>query len=143
MKMIDVLNMMAKGEIKEGTKLITDDDLDDYVYQYSELYQAFMDRYMNRVEDDFGIDKDFLNLEVKLIPPKEKKYRVRFNLLGSSKEGSFLSWEKFPYGVFLSIQEGTGDIKTHFTKDELQSIQPVKEFLEDTEGEYELIEVEE
>ena len=32
--------------------------------------------------------------------------------------------------------------KTNFTKDELQSIQPVKEFLEDMEGKYTLIEVE-
>ena len=70
MNMIDVLNMMAKGEIKEGTRLITD----DYEYRYSEVYQTFMDSYMiNRIEDDFFLDEDFLNIEVKLTQPKEKK----------------------------------------------------------------------
>ena len=80
MKMIDVLNMMAEGKIKEGTKLITDDDLDDYEYRYSEVYQTFMDRYMiNRIEDDFFLDEDFLNIEVKLIQPKPKKYYLRLD----------------------------------------------------------------
>ena len=77
MKMIDVLNMMAKGEIKEGTKLITDDDLDDYAYRYSEVYQTFMDRYMNRIEDDFLLDEDFLNTEVELIEPIPKEYQLK------------------------------------------------------------------
>lgn len=77
MKMIDVLNMMAKGEIKEGTKLITDDDLDDYAYRYSEVYQTFMDRYMNRIEDDFFLDEGFLNTEVELIEPIPKEYQLR------------------------------------------------------------------
>ena len=144
MKMIDILNMMAEGKIEKSTKLIVSTDLKDYKYEYrySKEYHEFFDKHLNRIEDDFFLDKDFLNMEVELIPPKEKKYRVRFKLLGSSKEGSFLSWEKFPYGVFLSIQEGTGDIKTNFTKSELQSIQPVREFLEDMEHRYELIEVE-
>ncbi|MDZ5589941.1 hypothetical protein [Enterococcus cecorum] len=143
MKMIDVLNMMAKGEIKEGTKLITDDDLDDYVYQYSELYQAFMDRYMNRVEDDFEIDKDFLNLEVKLIPPKEKKYLVKFNMRGINERESYLKFYTSLNVVSLNVATQTRYAKSHFTKEEMQSIKPVREFLEDMEGKYELIEVEE
>lgn len=143
MKMIEVLDLMAKGKIKEGTKLITDDDLDDYVYQYSELYQAFMDRYMNRVEDDFEIDKDFLNLEVKLIPPKEKKYLVKFNMRGINERESYLKFYTSLNVVSLNVATQTRYAKSHFTKEEMQSIKPVREFLEDMEGKYELIEVEE
>lgn len=146
MRMIDVLNMMAKGEIKEGTKLKIGYKIYDYIKDYTESENcSFVNKEDDRtefLEDNEFITTDFLNLEVELIPQEEKKYRVRFELLGSSKKGSFLSWEKCPYGVFLSIQESTGDIKTQFTKSELQSIQPVREFLEDIEGEYELIEVE-
>lgn len=144
MKMIDVLNMMAKGKIKEGTKLITDDDLDDYVYQYSELYQAFMDRYMNGVEDDFEIDKDFLNLEVELIPPKPKKYLVKFNMRGLRKGREYLNLDYDKRGderVRLEDKCETLSMQTEFTKQELKSIQPVREFLEDMQGKYELVEV--
>ena len=137
MRMIDVLNMMAEGKIKEGTKLILNDDL-HFIFNGGVFGSG-----LYHLENCMFLKEEDLNQEVELIPPKEKKYRVRFEFLGSSKKGSFLSWEKCPYGVFLSIQEGTGDIKTHFTKSELQSIQPVREFLEDMEGKYTLIEVEE
>lgn len=134
MKIIEILKKIANGEIEKGTKL--------WLEECSFNFDG--DRFTNE-QHPFGnsifLSTRFLNKEVELIPPKEKKYRVRFKLLGSSKEGSFLSWEKCPYGVFLSIQEGTGDIKTQFTKSELQSIEPVRKFLADAEGGYELIEV--
>ena len=141
MKMIDVLNMMAKGEIKEGTKLITDDDLDDYAYRYSEVYQTFMDRYMNRVEHDFNMDKDFLNIEVELIPPKEKKYLVKFNMRWLPQPFEYLNYFELGKCVMIDRETGNESYKTHFTKKELQSIQPVREFLEDMQGKFELIEV--
>ena len=143
MKMIDVLNMMAKGEIKEGTKLITDDDLDDYAYRYSEVYQTFMDRYMNRVEHDFNMDKDFLNLEVELIPPKEKKYLVKFNMRWWIERFSYLNYYEKNESIELNTKQSSVFCKASFTKSELESIQPVREFLEDMEGKYTLIEVEE
>ena len=143
MKMIEVLQKVANDEIKDQTILdVYDHTGDIYTYTFDEEFKAFYDEYDNEMAGDFEISNKFLNYEVDLIPPKEKKYLVKFKLLRSSKEGSFLSWEKCPYGVFLSIQEGTGDIKTHFTKDELQSIQLVKEFLDDMQGKIELIEVE-
>lgn len=136
MKMIEVLQKVANGEIKEGTKIILNDDL--FIFNGGVFGSG-----LYYLENCMFLKKEDLNQEVELIPPKEKKYRVRFELLGSSKKGSFLSLEKCPYGVFLSIQEGTGDIKTQFTKSEMQSIKPVREFLEDMEGKFELIEVEE
>lgn len=107
MKMIEVFDLMAKGEIKEGTKLITDDDLDDYAYRYSEVYQTFMDRYMiNRIEDDFLLDEDFLNIEVKLIEPKPKKYYLR---LDGDDSFSYINKNKI----------GCTDYKTKFTQEEI------------------------
>ena len=137
MKMIDVLNMMAKGEIKEGTRLITD----DYEYRYSEVYQTFMDSYMiNRIEDDFFLDEDFLNIEVKLTQPKEKKYLVKFNMRGWKDHFRYLNYYEKNDGIEINSKRCTDFAKTHFTKDELKSIQPIREFLEDMQGKYELIE---
>lgn len=134
MKMIEVLQKVANGEIEKGTKLW----LEECSFNFNG------DSFTNE-QHPFGnsifLSTRFLNKEVEFIPPKEKKYRVRFKLLGSSREGSFLSWEKYPDGVFLSIQESTGDIKTHFTKSELQSIEPVRKLLADAADGYELIEV--
>lgn len=138
MRMIDVLNKLSKGEIKAQTKLFVYDHI-ECIDIYTFDGKVFYNERDEEIGSNFLISAMFLNYTVELIPPKEKKYRVRFELLGSSKKGSFLSWEKCPYGVFLSIQESTGDIKTHFTKSELQSIEPVREFLEDMQGKYELI----
>ena len=79
MKMIDVLNLMEEGKIEKSTKLIVSTDLKDYKYEYrySKEYHAFFDKHLNRMEDDFSLDEDFLNLEVKLIPPEPKKYQLR------------------------------------------------------------------
>lgn len=43
--------------------------------------------------------------------------------------------------VALNAATQTRYAKLHFTKSEMQSIKPVKEFLEDMKGKYELIEV--
>lgn len=118
MKLIDVLNMMAKGEIKHGTKLITDDDLDDYAYQYSELYQAFMDRYMNRVEDDFFLDKDFLNIEVELIEPKPKKYQLK---LYEDDDFSYVTRSSYDssFNYDISDKNEICEFITKFTQEEI------------------------
>ncbi|CAI3336605.1 hypothetical protein CIRMBP1307_00328 [Enterococcus cecorum] len=144
MKMIEVLQKVANGEIKDQTTLKIYDTHVFHTYTFEGKYNSFYSntKYRRELGGYFKISGDFLNYDAELIPPKPKKYRVRFKLLGSSKKGSFLSLEKCPYGVFLSIQEGTGDIKTQFTKSELQSIKPVKEFLDDMQGKFELIEVE-
>lgn len=143
--MIDVLNLMAEGEIKENTKLIIYDDLGECSFRYSEKYHKFISKYSNRLED-FGIDKHFLNLEVDLIPPKEKKYLVKFNmrwLRNDIGEFCYLNYNKNYEYVYIADKKQTLSYKTHFAKSELESIQPVREFLEDMEGKYTLIEVEE
>ena len=142
MKMIDVLNMMAEGKIKANTKLIIYDDSGGCSFLYSEKDHRFFNKYSNRLED-FRIDKHFLNLEVKLIPPKEKKYLVKFNMRGLMNGREYLNYIKKYECVNIANKKQTLSNKTQFTEQELQSIQPVREFLEDMEGKYTLIEVEE
>lgn len=150
MKMIDVLNMMAKGEIEKDTKLIVSDGFGEYEYKYKQRkgYRAFYNNFDKisklRIDNEFRLDEDFLNLEVKLIPPKEKKYLVKFNMRGLRSdidEFCYLNYVKKYEYVDVDDKTQTVSYKTRFTKQELQSIQPVREFLEDVEGKYELIEV--
>ena len=145
MKMIDMLNLMAEGEIKANTKLIIYDDSRGRSFLYSEKDHRFFNKYSNRLED-FRIDKHFLNLEVDLIPPEEKRYFVKFNMRGLRNGRKYLNldldYDKRDERVHLNSKYETLSRQTEFTKDELQSIQPVREFLEDMQGKYELIEVE-
>ena len=138
MKMIDVLNLMEEGKIEEGTKL----EFDSYEYEFSEDH--FEDECGDWLEDIHEISASFLNLEVDLIP-KEKKYLVKFNMCGLRSdidEFCYLNYVKKYEYVDVDDKTQTVSYKTRFTKQELQSIQPVREFLEDMEGKYELIEVE-
>ena len=139
MKMIDVLNLMEEGKIEEGTKL----EFDSYEYEFSEDH--FEDECGDWLEDIHEISASFLNLEVDLIP-KEKKYLVKFNMCGLRSdidEFCYLNYVKKYEYVDVDDKTQTVSYKTRFTKQELQSIQPVKEFLDDMQGKYELIEVEE
>ena len=145
MKMIDVLILMAEGDIKVNTKLIIYDDSGGRSFLYSEKDHRFFNKYSNRLED-FRIDKHFLNLEVDLIPPKEEKYLVKFNMRGLRNGREYLNLDYDKRGderVHLNSKCETLSRQTEFTKQELQSIQPVREFLEDMQGKYTLIEVEE
>lgn len=95
------------------------------------------------LEDYYDIDINFLNKEVELIPPKEKKYLVKFNMRGWKEHFKYLNYYEKNESIEINSKRCTDFAKTHFTKSELQSITPVKEFLEDMEGKYELIEAEE
>ncbi|WP_347907041.1 hypothetical protein V4S29_06585 [Enterococcus cecorum] len=143
MKMIDVLNMMAKGEIKDQTILdVYDHTGDIYTYTFDEEFKAFYDEYDNEMAGDFEISNKFLNYEVELITPKEKKYLVEINLRGLMNGREYLNYIKKYECVNIANKKQTLSNKTQFTEQELQSIQPVKEFLEDMKGKFELIEVE-
>lgn len=147
MKMIEVLDLMAKGEIKEGTILKFVDSCNEIVsYIYDEEMNAFYDEAQYDLGSEGEICGPFLNKKVELIPPKEKKYLVKFNMRGLRSdidEFCYLNYVKKYEYVDVDDKTQTVSHKTRFTKQELQAIQPVKEFLEDTEGKFELIEVEE
>ena len=146
MKMIDVLNMMAKGEIKDQTILdVYDHTGDIYTYTFDEEFKAFYDEYDNEMAGDFEISNKFLNYEVELITPKEKKYLVKLHIKGLLNIRNYLNY--YNDGIKQWIEIGNnlvqGFYQTRFTKQEMQDIKLVREFLEDMEGKYELIEVEE
>ena len=147
MKMIDVLNMMAEGEIKEGTKLQIGYKIYDYIKDYTESKNcSFVNQEDDRaefLEDNEFITTDFLNKEVELIPPKSKKYLIKINIRGLQERFTYLNYCEASGRVNLHDKYRLSSIQTEFTKDELQSIESVREFLEDIEGKYELIEVEE
>ena len=146
MIMIDVLNMMAKGEIKEGTKLVIGGNVYSYIDTYTDdsgcsfvNEEGYSDTFL---EDEEMITQPFLNLEVELIPPKEKKYLVKFNMRGLKGHFRYLNYYKKNESIELNTKQSSVFCKASFTKSELQSIQPVREFLEDMKGKFELIEVE-
>ena len=144
MIMIDVLNKLAKGEIKDKTILdVYDHTGDIYTYTFDEEFKAFYDEYDNEMAGDFEISNKFLNYEVELIPPKEKKYLVKLHIKGLLNIRNYLNY--YNDGIKQWIELGNnlvqGFYQTRFTKQEMQDIQLVREFLEDMEGKYELIEV--
>lgn len=142
--MIDVFIRLANDEIKDQTILdVYDHTGDIYTYTFDEEFKAFYDEYDNEMAGDFEISNKFLNYEVDLIPPKEKKYLVKFNMRWWIERFSYLNYYEKNESIELNTKQSSVFYKASFTKDELQSIQPVREFLEDMEGKYELIEVEE
>ncbi|WP_171311938.1 hypothetical protein [Enterococcus cecorum] len=148
MKMIEVLNMMVKGEIKEGTKLKIGYKIYDYINDYTESGDcSFVNKEndgTNLLEDNELITKSFLNYDVELIPPKPKKYLVKLNIRGLKGHFRYLNYYKTndSDSIQINTKSCTELAKTHFTKSELKSIQLVCEFLDDMEGKYELVEVE-
>lgn len=145
MRMIDVFTMMARGEIKQGTVLVLGEvDGIKIEYIYDEKRCGFYDEY-DRLEGYYDIHEKFLNREIKLIPPKEKKYLVKLHIRGLLTIRNYLNY--YNDGIKQWIELGNdleqGFYQTCFTKNELQSIKLVRKFLEDMEGKYELIEVEE
>lgn len=144
MRMIDVLNMVAEGEIKAQTKLFVYDHI-ECIDIYTFDGKAFYNEYDKEIGTNFNIDGEFLNYIVELIPPKEKKYLIKFNMRGLRNGREYLNLDYDKRGderVHLNDKCETSSIQTEFTEDELQSIKPVREFLEDMQGKYTLIEVE-
>lgn len=144
MKMIEVLQKLANGEIKDQTILEIHDPHVMHTYTFEVKYNSFYSntKYRRELGGYFKISGDFLNYEVELIPPKEKEYLVKFNMRGLDKYFRYMNYVKKYEYVKVGDKVQTASHQTRFTKQELQSIQPVREFLDDMQGKYELIEVE-
>ena len=142
MIMIDVLNKLSKGEIKAQTELFVYDHI-ECIDIYTFDGKAFYNERDEELGSNFLISAMFLNYIVELIPPKEKKYLIKVNVRGLQERFTYLNYCETSGRVNLHDKYRLSSIQTEFTKQELQSIQPVREFLEDMEGKYELIEVEE
>ena len=138
MKIIEVLQKVANGEIKEGTKFILNNDLFIFNGRVFESGLYFLENRMFLMEED-------LNQEVELIPPKEKKYLIKLNVRGLLTIRNYLNYynDGIKQWNELGSKSGGGFYQTCFTKQEMQDIKLVREFLEDMQGKFELIEVEE
>ena len=145
MKMIEVMIKLANGGIEDQTTLKIYDPCALHTYTFKGRYNAFYSntKYSTELGNYFKINSNFLNYEVELIPPKEKKYLIAVHIKGLTNEATFLNYQPLLNKLSLGGAGQTYFTTTCFTKAELQSIQPVREFLEDMEGKYELIEVEE
>lgn len=138
MIMIDVLNKLSKGEIKAQTELFVYDHI-ECIDIYTFDGKAFYNERGEEIGSHFIISGEFLNYIVELIPPKEKRYLVKINIRGLQERFTYLNYCETSGRVNLHDKYRLSSIQTEFTKDELQSIKSVREFLEDMEGKYELI----
>lgn len=144
MKMIDVLIKLANDEIKDQTILkIYDHTGDLHRYTFDGKFKAFYDESDDELGGDFEISNKFLNYEAELIPPKHKKYMVKFNMRGLKENYRYLNYIESDECAHINDKRRTTIDKTQFTKQELKSIQPVRDFLEDMQGKFELVEVKE
>lgn len=144
--MIDVLVKQANKEIKDDAILkIPYEELfgKKSVFEFEFNEDHFYSEEGLTIEELYSFDTVFLNYEVELIPPKEKKYLVKFNMRGLKENYRYLNYIESDECAHINDKRCTAIDKTKFTKDELKSIKPVREFLEDMKGKFELIEVKE
>ena len=115
MRMIDVLNMMTEGKIKDQTILEIYQPIDKLcTYTFNGKFKAFYSntRYSVELSCHFKLNDDFLNFDVKLIPPKEEKYFVKFNmrwLRNDIGEFRYLNYVKNYEYVMLADKKQTFD----------------------------------
>lgn len=143
MKMIDVLVKQANKEIKEGTILrIPDGELfgKRATFEFKFIEDNFYHEEGLTLEDLYSFDTDFLNREVELIPQEEKEYLIKVNVRGLATSCEYLNYLKPVKGIVLSGRSQINGYKTRFTKKEMQDIKQVREFLQDMEGKYQMIE---
>lgn len=121
MKMIDVLIKLANDEIEDkSTLLVENEQGETFEYVYYERYCVFRGQYCSTLEDDFGIDKDFLNFEVKLIPPKPKKYQLK---LYKDDDLSYMTRSPYDniFSYYVSDKNETCNFITKFTQKEIDN----------------------
>lgn len=144
MRMVDVLMMTANGEIEKGTMLEIGNKIYTYTDEIAESDCSFVrQEYGDCVllEDEELITEKFLNLEAKLMPPKQKKYSIKLNIRGLNKVDSYVNYKvsNIDPVIILSNDQPTISWKTQFTKQEMKEIKAIREFLEDVDGKYELV----
>lgn len=144
MKLIDVINKWANNEIENETKLIVYDEAGRrYDYIFDARSDEFYDKYGNTLGGNPMMSIDYLTYEVKIIPPEEKKYLISVHIKGLIRELTVINYHRLLGKISLDSPSDTNFVQTSFTKSEMQSIEPIREFLDDMKGKYTFIEVEE
>lgn len=115
MKLIDVFNMMAEGEIKDGTILDINDG--EKYRQYKYIGDRFLDDY-NLPLNIYG-EKD-LNSEVIFVVSKPKKYHLK---LYKNDNLSYITRSSYEsdFNYDLSDKSEIGEFITKFTQDEIDN----------------------
>ena len=119
MRMIDVLNMMAKGEIKAQTELFVYDNI-ECINSYTFDGKAFYDERDKEIGSDFIISSMFLNYTVELIEPEPKKYQLKLykeDDLSYVTRSSCLGDFNYNFDNKIEIM----DFKTKFTQEEIDN----------------------
>ena len=113
MKIIDVLNMIANGEIKEGTKIILNDDL--FIFNGGVFVNDLC-----YLETCMFLKKEDLNQEVELIPPKPNKYYLRLN---ADDDLSYVTRSSYDndFNYDLGDENEIMEFKTKFTQEEIDN----------------------
>lgn len=152
MKMIDVLSLLAKGEIEENTTLIVSNGFKEFEYKYRKIYRTFVDEDLCKFDGRFNIDEDFLNWKVRLEQPSEQKYYIKLPntdyrlFLCKYKDGEVKLYpikKVIPMiDIFIRAAEECGvTYKTEFTKQDFEEIEEIrayeqfKELVKDDENE--------
>lgn len=110
MKMIDVLNKLAKGEIKDKTVLNVYDH-NSYTFDG----KAFYDERGKEIGSDFIISSMFLNYTVELIEPEPKKYYLR---LDKDDNCSYINKNVY-FSYEVANKSEHNNYKTKFTQEEI------------------------
>lgn len=81
-----------------------------------------------------------MNSEVELIPQEGKKYLISVHIKGLIRGLTVINYHRLFGKIVLGSPGDTNFVQTSFTKSEMESIEPIREFLQDMEGKYQLIE---
>lgn len=115
MKLIDVLEKLSKGEIKNGTTLTI--SIGNQPRQYKYRSNVFLDDY-NLPIDIYG--ENCLNQEVELLEPKNIRYYLK---LVAEDDDSYVACDFYDpdSNWFLGIKAGGyfAGLKTKFTQEEI------------------------
>lgn len=131
LKMIDVFNLVAKGEIKEDTVLVFNDRVFEFLYGESFIEDDEITLESIFDEDTF-IGFEFLNTEVYLVDPEDRKLSITLGVTG--RDNNYLGYNTETKSLKLGSKEETAHIKTAFTDREMYEIKPVDDFLNLTAG---------
>ena len=114
--MIDVLNMMAKGEIKNGTILTVKSNI-GAIYRYKCVDNCFLNDYHLPL-NIYG--ESDLNREVTIIEPKPKKYQLK---LYEDDDFSYVTRSSYDNGFNYDISDKNEicEFITKFTQEEIDN----------------------
>lgn len=121
--MIDVLIKMINGEIENRTVLKIYHPIGKIYYTFNSETTLFYNGLNWELDHCYKLDDKFLNFDVKLIPPKPKKYYLR---LSKNDSFSYVNWDGRSSCEFATKQRNYFGYKTKFTQEEIDGCEFLK-----------------